>query len=203
MKARFIAIEGLDGSGGTTQTRALADLLRARGTPTHITREPSDGPIGQLIRRALRNSEPLSEAVLPYLFAADRRDHLDRIILPRLDAGTWVISDRYLASSLAYQSIVATFDRVVELNRDYPMPDLTVQLDLSPETCMARIAARGAPRERFENLDRLRAISRGYDAALTWTEKQGGKVVRIDASWPVPAVTQAIREALDSASFRF
>lgn len=203
MKSWFIAIEGLDGSGGTTQTRALADLLRSRGIPTHTTREPSDGPIGQLIRRALRGAEPLSDLTLMHLFAADRQDHLDRVVRPRLDNGTWVLSDRYLASSLAYQSLFAPFSRVAEVNRDFPLPDLTVQLDLSPADCMARIDARGAPKERFERMDRLLAIQRGYEQALAWTEKRGGWVARIDASQPVEAVTEATRRALVDAGCAF
>lgn len=196
MQARFLAIEGLDGSGGTTQTAALAACLRDLGARVLTTREPSDLPAGRLIRAALRGEAQVSDRVLPYLFAADRRDHLDREILPGLAGGTWVLSDRYLASSLAYQSLEIPFSRVVELNADFPLPDVTIQLDLPPEACMARILARGAARERFEGLELLRSIDAGYTRALAWCEARGGRVVRVDASAPAADVTRAILQSL-------
>jgi dTMP kinase len=170
----FITIEGLDGSGGTTQLGLLADAFAARepGREVVRTREPSPGPVGVLIRQKLAAGSELGDDVFPYLFAADRRDHLDRVVLPALARGAVVISDRYALSSFAYQSRSLGLARVMALNADFPAPDLTLVLDLPAEECLARIEARGGTRERFETLERLRAVAAAYDAAIaanpTW-----------------------------------
>ncbi|MFH1464614.1 MAG: dTMP kinase [Pseudomonadota bacterium] len=189
---RFIAVEGLDGSGGTTQVALLAAALRAEGREVLVTGEPTRLPVGRLIRQALRGEEPLSDGVLPYLFAADRRDHLDREILPALAAGTWVISDRYLASSLAYQSMAVEFEHVVALNATFRQPCLTLMLALSPEASLARVAARGQRLERFEVLETLRRVEQGYARALDWCRAQGAAVTEIDASGSVEEVAAAV-----------
>ena len=186
---RFLAVEGLDGSGGTTQVALLADALRARGLEVLVTGEPTrDLPIGRLIRQALRGQEPLSDGVLPYLFAADRRDHLDREILPGLARGAWVISDRYMASSLAYQALAVGFEHVLELNRRFRQPCLTVMLELDPATSLARVAARGQVLERFEVLETLQRVHASYLRALGWVRDQGAPVAQIDASQSIAGV---------------
>lgn len=194
---RFVAVEGLDGSGGTTQVALLAEALRARGVAVFVTGEPTRLPVGRLIRQVLRGEEPLGDGVLPYLFAADRRDHLDREILPALAAGTWVIGDRYLASSLAYQSLAASFERVVALNAEFRLPCLTVMLALAPEACLARVAARGQPHERFEVLETLRRVERGYARGLAWCREHGAAVAEIDAGGTVEEVRAAVWDAVE------
>jgi dTMP kinase len=189
---RFIAIEGLDGSGGTTQIARLAAVLHAQGRDVLVTGEPTKLPVGRLIRQALRGEAPLPDGVLPYLFAADRRDHLEREILPALAAGTWVLSDRYLASSLAYQSLAMDFGRVVALNADFRLPCLTIMLALSPAASLARVTARGQQLERFEVLETLRRVEQGYARALSWCRSQGAAVAEIDASGSVEEVHAAV-----------
>jgi len=179
----FVAIEGLDGSGGTTQTGLLCDALGA-----HRTAEPSTGPIGRLIRASLADASLLGEGVLPFLFAADRKDHLEREIEPRLAAGQPVVTDRYVASSLAYQSLAAPLDEVWSLNRGFRAPTATIMLELSVEDCLARIDARGGERDRFETLEKLTAIRDAYERALALLNEHGQRVVRIDASRSVEAV---------------
>jgi len=205
MRPSFIAIEGLDGSGGTTQAGLLADWLEAEGTPVQRTHEPSKGPAGLFLRAALHPSDPasvLGDNVLPYLFAADRRDHLDREILPALARRTHVVTDRYYHSSLAYQSLSVGLHLVAELNRDFRAPDLTIFLDLSPEACLERIHARGAPVERFEALDRLRQIHDAYEAVLVHCRARGEKIARVDALGSIEAVhgrvLTAVRAHLES-----
>ena len=162
MAAVFIAMEGLDGSGGTTQTRLLADWLKAKGiSEVHTTAEPSSGPVGRFIRTALNpehEASAIGDAVLPFLFAGDRRDHLDREIIPALQRGAVVITDRYYHSSLAYQSLAVGLPAVASLNER--RLDITIFLDLEPEISLARIEARGETRERFEALDKLRQSRR-------------------------------------------
>src|SRR5512139_742195 len=112
----FIAIEGIDGAGTTTQAKLLFDGLRARGLPVHLTREPSDGPIGVLIRQiltgrvvvpGLQGPRAPDWATMALLFAADRLDHVEAEIAPNLADGVTVVSDRYDYSSVAYQSVTA------------------------------------------------------------------------------------------------
>ncbi len=197
MRPLFIAIEGLDGSGGTTQVRLLADWMRAQDHPVHTTAEPSTGPVGRFIREALTDPDQrVGDRVLPYLFAADRRDHLDREILPALEAGRSVISDRYKQSSLAYQSLVLGLAPVAELNSRFRAPDLSLLLDLDPETCFQRVMARGLPRDRFEALDRLRAIHDAYESAFAWCRAQGETVRRIDARGTPDQVAERVRAAV-------
>ncbi len=197
--ALFIAIEGLDGSGGTTQVRLLAEWLTARSVPVQCTREPTDGPVGRLIRRALSPQDPaavLGDTVLPYLFAADRRDHLDRLVLPQLQAGITVVTDRYVPSSLAYQGLSIGVEAALELNAGFRAPDLTVVLEVSPEECMRRIAARGDTLERFEDLDRLTAIRTCYASGLARLEARGDLILRVDGARPVHEVADRIRAAV-------
>lgn len=200
MSARglYVAVEGLDGSGGTTQIALLTAALAARGAAVVRTREPSDGPIGRLIRQLLPGQE-VSDRVLPYLFAADRQDHYERVVRPA--AGQWVISDRCLLSSLAYQSLAyPTLDEGLRalwaLNQAFTPPDVTLFLALPPAACMARIEARGAVRDRFETLERLEATEAAYRAAMALCRARGDTVVEVDASAAPEAVHREVCRAL-------
>ena len=192
MHGIFIAIEGLDGSGGTTQTKLLEEWLvaQSRWPIVHRTWEPSGGPVGLFIREALKleNADKLGDNVLPYLFAADRRHHLDREIIPTLQQGGAVVTDRYYHSSLAYQSLTVGLAMVARLNADFRTPDLTVYLDLPAEDCLERILARGAALERFEAIDRLRSIQDAYESVLIHCRASGEYIVRIDASGTVEGI---------------
>ena len=202
MSAVFIAMEGLDGSGGTTQTRMLADWLRANGHNEVVTTaEPSTGPVGRFIRNVLNPSHEASvigDAVLPFLFAADRRDHLDREVIPALQRGAAVITDRYYHSSLAYQSLAVGLPTVADLNERFRAPDVTILLDLEPEISLARIEARGETLERFEAIDRLRSIAEAYDAVLVHCKARGEHIVRIQADASIEEVHQAVVDAVDT-----
>lgn len=192
MRGIFIAIEGLDGSGGTTQTKLLETWLVEHGgwSSVHRTWEPSAGPVGLFIREALQleNAEKLGDNVLPYLFAADRRHHLDREIIPVLQQGGAVVTDRYYHSSLAYQSLTIGLARVAQLNADFRSPDITIFLDLPAEVCLERILARGGKLERFEAIDRLRSIQSAYESVLVHCRARGEHIVRLDASGTVEEI---------------
>lgn len=199
--ARFIAIEGLDGSGGTTQVARLAATLRGAGHTVLCTREPTGGPVGTLIRRALSTTDPasvLSDSVLPYLFAADRRDHLDRVVQPALRDGAVVITDRYVPSSLAYQGLAIGVPAALALNASFPAPELTVVLDVPPEECMRRIRARGDALERFEDTDRLLAIRGCYAEGLRTLEARGDRVLRLDGTAPMDVLAARISAAVSA-----
>lgn len=200
MSAIFIAMEGLDGSGGTTQTRLLAEWLRANGHAEVVTTaEPSTGPTGRFIRDVLNPAHEASvigDAVLPFLFAADRRDHLDREVIPALQRGAAVITDRYYHSSLAYQSLAVGLPTVAGLNERFRAPDVTIFLDLEPEISLARIEARGETLERFEAIDRLRSIAEAYDSVLIHCRARGEHIVRIPANGTVEDVHGRVLSAV-------
>ncbi len=202
MNAVFVAIEGLDGSGGTTQTRLLADWFSQRGhTEVITTNEPSTGPVGRFIRDTLNpehEASVIGDSVLPYLFAGDRRDHLDREIIPALQRGAAVITDRYYHSSLAYQSLSVGLPAVAALNETFRAPDITVFLDLDPDESLARIEARGQALERFEALDRLRSIHEAYDSVLVHCRARGEHIVRIHAGGTIEEVHGLVVNAVQA-----
>lgn len=195
MEPKFIAIEGLDGSGGTTQSRLLTEWLQGQGLNVHLTQEPTKGPVGCFIREALRNGTEagrLGDDVLPYLFAADRQDHLNHEILPALQTGSWVITDRYYHSSLAYQSLSIGLENVSTLNRRFRRPDLTLILWLDPEISFGRIQQRGAQIERFETLARLRTIAKSYELVYRQSLAEGEQILKVDARLSIEELHQEI-----------
>jgi dTMP kinase len=202
MNAVFVAIEGLDGSGGTTQTQRLAEWFTARGhTEVITTNEPSTGPVGRFIRKTLNPEHEASiigDSVLPYLFAGDRRDHLDREVIPALQRGAAVITDRYYHSSLAYQSLSVGLPAVAALNEGFRAPDITIFLDLEPDESLARIEARGQALERFEALDRLRSIYEAYEAVLVHCRARGEHIVRIHAGGTIEEVHALVTAAVQT-----
>jgi len=192
--SRFIVLEGLDGAGTTTQGARLAGWLRAAGREVVETREPTAGPIGRLIRSSLRGEpDAPSERALPWMFAADRADHLDRLVLPALARGAWVVADRYLHSSLAYQSLVVPLDEVYVLNRTFRVPDLTLFVEVPVEVALGRIEARGGPREIFEHRERLIAIRDAYHRVVERLRARGDVIVEVDGTTTIEAVEAEIR----------
>ena len=197
MRPLFIVVEGLDGSGGTTQSRLLQEWFHTQGLETHLTCEPSYGPIGLLIQKSLSVSEEanhISDRALPYLFAADRQAHLDNEINPSLLEGKIVISDRYYHSSLAYQGLSIGLSRVATLNEQFQKPDITFILWLEPEISFQRIQQRGEPLERFETLDRLRNIAEAYDGVYAYCRSRGETIYKIDAQLSIEEIHLVMRD---------
>ena len=198
----FVVMEGTDGSGTTTQGNLLAAALRAGGLEVLRTREPSDGPIGVLIRQGLRGEWSHRPAASPValLFAADRVDHCQVEIDPALAAGHAVICDRYLGSSLAFQVVdgAGGIDGpwLLAANRFARVPDVTIWLDVPVELALQRIDARGIPRERFEVEETLRAVRERYAALWRSPPAQLGPVARVDGSGTIGEVHARIVAAL-------
>ncbi len=191
--ASFFVIEGLDGAGTTTQVDRLVQALRASGQSAHRTFEPSDLPIGRLVRSALRQEEGApGRPALPWLFAADRSDHLDREVQPALDSGKHVVCDRYVPSSLAYQALEVDMDLVWQLNAHFRAPDLTFFVHVPVELGLKRIGARGEAREVYEKRELLERVAANYERALERLEARGDAIVRIDGSAAIDDVAQAI-----------
>jgi dTMP kinase len=161
MSGKLIVLEGIDGAGTTTQ----AERLKAHyGARVHVTREPSDGPIGIEIRKILRGAHaPFDHVALALLFAADRLDHLAREIEPRLAEGVHVVSDRYLISSFVYQGQFVDIDFVYDVNRRARAADLTLLLRVPAAVAAERRRARGGPEELFDALEVQAQIAALYD----------------------------------------
>jgi dTMP kinase len=207
---RFLVLEGIDGAGTTTQVARLAERLRKDGgAPVRATREPSDGPIGSLVRQVLtgRIVAPQGRApgwaTMALLFAADRMDHVESEIEPFLAAGGVLISDRYDASSLAYQSVSSGSggEKAVEwirsLNREAMRPDLTIVLDLAPDLAAERRASRGEAAQLYEQNEVQRALAAFYrDLAKHMPDD---RIVVIDGAGTVEDVHRRIYEAYTSA----
>ena len=166
IEGNFIVIEGVDGAGTTTHSKILAQALEKRGLPVRVTREPSDGPIGLLLRQVLTGrlvvpgisgNRPPSWNTMALLFAADRLDHVEAEIRPNLMDGVTVISDRYDYSSVAYQSLTAggkdpdVIEWLRTINAQALRPDLVIVLDISAEVAAKRRLSRIGGREMYDD----------------------------------------------------
>ncbi|MGI5436870.1 dTMP kinase [Streptomyces shenzhenensis] len=196
----FIALEGGDGSGKSTQAEALAEWIRAKGHEVVLTREPGATPVGKRLRSILLDvsSAGLSHRAEALLYAADRAEHVDTVVRPALERGAVVISDRYIDSSVAYQGAGRDLSptEIARINRwatNGLVPHLTVLLDVSPEIA----------RERFtEAPDRLESEPAEFHARvragfLTLAAADPGRYLVVDAGQEPEAVTTVIRHRLD------
>jgi len=200
--SKFIVLEGLDGAGTTTQAALLHEHLEKLKTKSLLTREPTDSPIGRLIRDVLAGRKmrhQLSERELALLFAADRLEH-SRSIESRRATGLHVISDRYLYSSLAYQTLDPSIsaDWVIEINRGFAVPDLTIYLSVAVDECLRRISLRKENPTIYENRDFLQTISDNYIRLASYYKAHAGPLAMIDGSEPVEDVHRAVLSALDA-----
>ncbi len=196
---RFIVLEGLDGAGTTTQARLLGERLRAAGRAVHVTAEPSGGPVGALVRQVLQRrvnggaGPGFDEKALALLFAADRLDHLEAEVLPRLRAGEDVISDRYTLSSLAYQPLTTGDARwVAQINGRARAPDLTIFLRVRAALALGRRRGAGTAPELYEVDAFQRRVARSYERALKVLTAAGQRVAVLDGERPVEAVAEAV-----------
>jgi dTMP kinase len=201
-RGRFITLEGGEGAGKSTQARLLADWLGQKGISVALTREPGGTPSAEDIRNLLVTGEvgrwdSLTETLLHY---AARREHMARFILPALDAGQWIICDRFIDSTTAYQGYGQGIDLgvIAGLRKTVLglfIPDLTLILDVTPETRRARTAARPGNEDRYERMneafhDRVRA---GFHA-IAAAEPERCAVIAADQE--IDAVSAAIKCAV-------
>lgn len=202
MRGRFITLEGLEGSGKSTNLAHLKARLEAASKPVLVTREPGGTPIGEQVRELLldhRNDGMHPDTELLLMFAA-RAQHLRQVILPALEAGTWVVSDRFTDASYAYQGggrdmpeeRIAALEAFVQGGLQ---PDLTLILDLPVATGLERAGKRSAPdrfeREQAEFFERVRAVY--LDRARRWPARY--RV--IDAARPLPEVMAQLDAVID------
>jgi len=202
-RGKFLSIEGGEGAGKSTQVRRLADELRARGLDVIVTREPGGSEGGEAIRELLMQGEVKrwSAHTEALLFAAARADHVEKVIQPALGIGTWVISDRFIDSSRAYQGVAGGIaDAAVLALHGFGsrglLPDRTLVLEVPPEIGAQRAAARdGAAADRFAARGRVfhddvAAAFRRFAAA------EPDRVRLIDAGGDVDEVATEVIEAV-------
>lgn len=155
---KFIVIEGIDGSGKSTQATNLANYFNQKGTPHILTREPTNGFIGNLARKAVMGDYALPKEALALLFAADRAEHLANEIRPAIDMGALVLCDRYIYSNMAYQGV-----EVFEYNKKFLIPpDLTIFIDTDPEECTKRIIKSRDKLEIYDDVKIAKEIRARY-----------------------------------------
>lgn len=160
----FITFEGLDGSGSSTQAALLAANLQQKGVSVIQTKEPTTGTIGKLVREYLQHKHQTSEEALQILFAADRADHLYKVVMPNLEMGRIVISDRYFLSSIAFGThSEESFKWLNQLYTTFKKPDLVFLLKVLPAECIKRIEKRGSEKELFEKEETLARVWRNYE----------------------------------------
>lgn len=193
----FVSVEGIDGSGKSTQVRALADRLRAQGRSVILTREPGGAEGAEAIRALLVEGAPdrWSPVTELLLFNAARRDHLERTITPALDRGDVVICDRFADSTRVYQGLadprlrrLADTLHAQVIGRE---PDITVIIDMDPADAAARCRARGASADRFEarGADFQTALRNGF---LALANEYPDRCTVIDGNHPATEVTDAL-----------
>jgi dTMP kinase len=188
----FIVIEGIDGTGKSTQAKRLAAHFTAQGRTVTLSREPTDGPWGTLLRNSAQTGRLSPEEELE-TFLKDRRQHVQELITPALAAGNVVILDRYYFSTMAYQGARGFDPRQIRRDNEAfaPVPDLLLILDLDVDTAITRIGSRGDTANEFEqraNLQRCREIF------LSLKDEPFARV--IDAKAGVDEVAGAILAAL-------
>lgn len=194
LRGRYIVIEGLDGVGSTTQTRRLAGWVQRNGLTDLAIREPSDNPVGQLIRRFLRHEFAMPPAAVALAFAADRLLLHETVIAPALAKGNVVISDRSVLSSLAYQAFENDVTWIEAINRTMPRADLTLLLDAPVSVCLERLAKRGGVPDRYEQEETLKAVRAAYYRAVDGERLAGHRVGVIDGALDEDSVATAIQE---------
>jgi dTMP kinase len=200
VKGKLIVLEGLDGSGTTTQMACVAEYLKI-GHSVVTNAQPSSGPVGRFIRRELLpgNCEPIDHAATALLFAADRADNIVKHVRPAMEDGKIVISDRWYYSSIAYQgrthkerigALYLNLGWLGEADRTVT-PDLVIFIDVSPEEAAQRRQAAGRPVELYDDIETQRRVRDGYLWAFEKLQDEE-KIVYVDGEQSKEDVTKEI-----------
>ena len=200
MRGKFITLEGIEGSGKSTSLDTISKILETLDIEFIITKEPGGGPLGKNLRKILLDKKTsISPEVELLLMMADRKNHIDNIVEPSLEKGVWVISDRYLDSSYAYQGggrqiDTSKIDLLTELLK-LPTPDLTILFDLSPEIALQRAKNR-SELDRFES-EPIDFHQRIREAYLNLANDNVERYVVIDASKDMQNVKDQVQKKVN------
>lgn len=191
---KFIVIEGLDGSGKSAQVDLVVDYLKNNGKEVVLTKEPTmDSEAGRKIKQALRKEIKVEPLELQKLYVEDRREHLKNKVIPALKQGKFVVSSRYAFSTFAYgYSDGLDVDLLIKLNEEFLLPDLTIVIDVLPESCIDRIEKRGEPIELFEKKEKLAKVNEVYKRLPAMFEN----IVLIDGERPIKEVFEDIKKII-------
>lgn len=188
---KFIALEGLDGSGKSYQAKKIVEYLAQKGYKVYNTYEPTEGAIGTLIRRIQKGEAgEYTEATMLHLYTADRIEH-NKLIKAALDKGEWVICDRYILSSIAYQGFEKEHLSPYMLNVDLIRPDINIILDISAGEALKRVHGRDCDPEMYENEAFLTKVRQAYESSDRYNS-YFGTVWKVDASKSKEEVTENI-----------
>ena len=191
----FIVFEGIDGAGTTTQLNKLKEIFKDE---LCITTEPTEKETGLFLRRMLKADFKVSPKTASYLFAADRCEHIygEGGVLETTEHGKIVISDRYLFSSLAYQSVDSNDNLPWILNSPFPLPELLFYFKINPEVSLKRVQKRGEGLEIYEEIEFQKKVAKIFDHVInqfeTTAKGNGMKIITIDAEKPIDEITQII-----------
>ncbi len=200
MKAKFITLEGIEGSGKTSSLKSITDLLDKKNISYVVTREPGGSSIGKELRAILLDPETeISPEVELMLMLSDRKDHVEKIILPNLEKGNWVVSDRFMDSSIAYQGGGRQLGKKLIISlADYlnlPQPDLTLLFDLPVEISLSRVKARGEL-DRFEK-EELEFHKRIRNTYLDLAKNNSNRIKIIDSSKKIESMLNNVKQAIE------
>jgi len=201
MEAKFITLEGIEGSGKTSSIKSITDLLDRKRISYVVTREPGGSSIGSELRSILLDPKTeISSEVELLLMLADRKDHVEKVILPNLKTGNWVISDRFMDSSIAYQGGGRKLDKKMidsfSKNLSLPNPDLTLLFDVPVEISLSRVKARGEL-DRFEQ-EKLDFHNRIREAYLELAEQNVNRIQIIDSSREIELMLKSVEQIIET-----
>jgi len=193
---KFIVVEGLDGSGKSAQVDLLIDFLKEIGKEVVITKEPTmDSEAGRKIKQALRKEIVIEPMELQKLYVEDRKEHLENKVIPALRDGKFVVSSRYAFSTFAYGSSEGlNINELIEMNKEFLLPDLTIIVDTNPESCIERIEGRGEPKELFEQKEKLTKVNEVYKKIPNMFEN----VIIVDGEKSIEQVFEQVKRVVFS-----
>jgi len=206
-KGRFIVFEGIDGSGKSTQIKSISKQLETQGLKIYTTFEPTDGPVGSLIRQMLSGEIATDQRTIASLFAADRTDHLTNQkngIKQKVDQGGIVLCDRYYFSSYAYHAQYIDMEWVIHansLNTEILKPDLTIFIDVDPEICFKRIKLSRTDFEMYEQIDVMKNVRINYFKAFDRL-KDSEKIAVVDGNTTPEKVEDSILNEISKLESR-
>jgi len=188
---KFIVVEGLDGSGKNAQIDLLLDYLKEKKGEVVATKEPTmESDAAKKIKQVLRGEINLEPLELQSLYVRDRKEHLEKKVIPALKEGKIVVSNRYAFSTFAYGgSDGLDVNLLIKMNEQFLLPDLTIIINVSPESCIQRIEGRGEPKELFEKKEKLGKVNEFYKKIPRMFEN----VVVVNGERPIQEVFEKIK----------
>ncbi|MDO8486338.1 MAG: dTMP kinase [Candidatus Staskawiczbacteria bacterium] len=192
---KFIVVEGLDGSGKSAQVELLIDYLKNIGKDVIVTKEPTiESEAGQKIKQALKKEIKIDPLELQSLYVQDRKEHLENKVVPALKNGKFVVSSRYAFSTFAYGgSDGLDVDLLIKMNDQFLLPDLTIVVDVAPESCVERIESRGKPKELFEKIEKLTKVNEFYKKMPEMFEN----IIMVNGERTISEVFEDIKNIVD------